>query len=162
MANSVHAGSEILTSLDKGPTTKTEPEVSTWIRETLFKKVTFINDYAKSDGQKKLTHRNHFSQNHLLLIYQFRNTHAHIFGSWNTMPGNPRTFSGCFRTSYSPTFAVPQAGLISVASKRKAIVLSAPFGPKSPRISPSHVSKFIINCCNVSEFLGEILNPNYW
>src|SRR5690606_17033 len=48
-----------------------------------------------------------------------------------------RTLAACFTTSYPATRAVPEVGVISVASMRTVVVLPAPLGPRQAKISPS-------------------------
>ena len=51
-----------------------------------------------------------------------------------------RTSSGCATTSAPAITAVPDVGMMSVVSIRSSVDLPAPFGPRSPRISPDATS----------------------
>jgi hypothetical protein len=50
------------------------------------------------------------------------------------------TFSGSFVTSWESTKAVPDVGFMSVVRIRIRVLLPAPFGPRSPKISPVYTS----------------------
>ena len=56
-------------------------------------------------------------------------------------PIEHRTPSACFTTSNPLTIAVPDVGGSSVTSMRIRVDLPAPFGPSSPKISPSSTPK---------------------
>src|SRR5215813_1764412 len=56
-------------------------------------------------------------------------------------PIERRTSSACATTSKPLTSAVPAVGGKSVVSMRMSVDLPAPFGPRSPKISPSSTAK---------------------
>ena len=58
-------------------------------------------------------------------------------------PIERRTSSACVTTSKPLTSAVPAVGGSSVVSMRISVDLPAPFGPSSPKISPSSTAKLM-------------------
>ena len=55
---------------------------------------------------------------------------------WETMPETCFTNAGCLRTSMPATYAVPDVGTTRVVRIPAVVVLPAPLGPSSPKISP--------------------------
>ncbi len=61
--------------------------------------------------------------------------------SWNTSPIDCLTWLGCLIISYPPINAVPEVGLVRVASMLMVVDFPAPLGPRKPNISPPPTSK---------------------
>ena len=68
-------------------------------------------------------------------------THSSL-GSWKHTPIISRVLFGDFLTSKPATVAVPSVGRITVVSISMVVVLPAPLGPRSPKISPSSMVRF--------------------
>ena len=66
-----------------------------------------------------------------------------MLGSWNTMPMDLRTSDGFFVTSKPLTIAVPEVTFRIVHNMDMVVLLPAPFGPSSPKISPLSTLKLM-------------------
>ena len=74
-------------------------------------------------------------------------------------PIDRRTPSACLITSKPLTSAVPAVGADSVTSIRMSVDLPAPFGPRSPKISPSWTAKLMpLTAVKLAELLDDLLN----
>src|SRR5690554_4462370 len=65
------------------------------------------------------------------------------------MPIDLRTIACCLTMSYPSTDAVPEVGLRMVQSIDNMVVLPAPFGPSSPKTSPSLTARLIASTATV-------------
>ena len=75
--------------------------------------------------------------------YRFSHTvswRSRVF-CWETMPVICLTRAGWAATSTPPMRAWPEVGTTRVVSMPAVVVLPAPFGPRSPKISPAWTSR---------------------
>jgi hypothetical protein len=63
--------------------------------------------------------------------------------SWAATPMLARTRAASATTSYPATRAVPESGWARVVRMRTAVVLPAPFGPRTPRMEPAGTERSI-------------------
>ena len=73
--------------------------------------------------------------------------------SWAATPIRRRTSAGCDTTSTPATRAVPESGRARVVRIRTAVVLPAPFGPRSPSTVPAGTAKSTPPSASVSPYL---------
>ena len=81
--------------------------------------------------------------------------------AWGITPSTWRTPSASFTMSCPPMRAVPEVGGVSVVIMRISVVFPAPFGPSSPKISPSRdVEADVVHRHQIAELFHQMVDFN--